>query len=62
MKTLIWKFKYTLEIRRLCGVSFLTGWDMAGSTVESYASDIADGSLTPKQAAEEERDEWLACC
>ncbi len=60
MKTLIWKFKYMLEVRKLCRVSFLTGWDMAGSTVECYASDIADGSLSPKEAAEDDAYEWAA--
>lgn len=62
MKTLIWKIRYALEVRKLCGVSLLVGWDMAGSTVESYASDIADGLLSPKDAAEEERDAWAASC
>jgi len=63
MKTLLWKIKYTLEVRKLLGVSLRMGWDMAGSTVESFASDIADGSLTPKEAAENERNEWAnSCC
>ncbi len=59
MSVIIWKIKYAFEIRRLLKVSLLTGYDMAGATVECYASDIADGNLTPKQASEEERDEWL---
>jgi hypothetical protein len=60
MKTIIWKIKYTLEIRKLCGVSLLVGWDMAGSTLE----EMFDGDTeecTPKEAAEEERDEWIRC-
>ena len=60
MKTLIWKFKYTLAIRKLVGVSLLVGWDMAGSTVEMLGEDI--DHVSPQTAAEEERDEWLACC
>lgn len=57
-----WKLRYAYHARKLMGVSPLTAWDMAETTVESYASDIADGMLSPKDAAEEERDEWLACC
>jgi hypothetical protein len=60
MKTLIWKVRYAVEIRKLVGVSLYTGWQMAGATVESYGDDI--DIWTPKDAAEEERDEWLACC
>lgn len=62
LRILFWKIRYAYHARKLMGVSPLTAWDMAGATVESYASDIADGMLSPKQAAEEERDEWLACC
>jgi hypothetical protein len=61
MKTLIWKIRYTYHVHRLLRVSILYGWDMAGSTVESFGEDIADGDLSPKEAAENERDEWLAC-
>jgi hypothetical protein len=60
MKTLIWKLKYTLAIRKLVGVSLLTGWEQAGTTVEILGDDI--NHVSPQQAAEEERDEWLAYC
>lgn len=60
MKTLLWKIRYAREIRKLCGVSLLTGWDMAGGTVEMLGEDI--DHVSPQTAAEEERDEWLACC
>jgi hypothetical protein len=59
MKTLIWKIRYALEIRKLCGVSLLAGWDMAGSTLEMFGGDTEE--CTPKEAAEEERDEWIQC-
>jgi len=62
MKTLLWKIRYALHARRLLGVSFFVGFEMAGSVVECFASDIADGSLTPLEAAENERDEWAASC
>ena len=60
MKTLLWKIKYTLEARKLLRVSLSLGWEMAGSTVEMLGDDI--NHVSPKQAAEDERDEWLACC
>lgn len=60
MKTLLWKLRYAREIRKLCGVSWLVGWDMAGSAVEMLGADIE--FVSPRTAAEEERDEWLACC
>ena len=34
--------------------------ELAGGAVENYGEDIY--IWTPKQAAEEERDEWLAAC
>lgn len=60
MKTLLWKIKYTLAIRKLVGVSLLVGWDQAGTIVEMLGDDI--DHVSPQQAAEDERDEWLACC
>jgi hypothetical protein len=59
MKTLIWKIRYTIEICRLLHLSPVTGWQMAGSTVEDYGDDI--DIYSPREAAENERDEWLAC-
>ncbi len=59
MKKLIWKIRYTIEIRKLVGVSLRVGWDMAGTTVEDYGDDI--NIWSPRDAAEDERDEWLAC-
>lgn len=49
-----------LEIRKLVGVSLWVGWQMAGSTVEMLGDEIHD--CTPREAAEDERDEWAACC
>lgn len=60
MKTLIWKIRYAFEIRALLCVPLRACWDMAESAVENLGDDIND--CTPKEAAEEERDEWLACC
>jgi hypothetical protein len=60
MKTFIWKIRYALEIRHLLKLSLIMSWQMAGSAVESIGDDI--DICSPKQAAEDERDEWLACC
>ena len=60
MKTLIWKIRYAFEIRRLLKLSLRMSWQMAGCAIENYGNDIEIWS--PKEAAEEERDEWLACC
>lgn len=59
MKTLIWKIRYAIEIRKLTCVSYRVAWDMAGATVEMLGDGIDD--CTPKEAAEEERDEWVRC-
>lgn len=59
MKTIIWKIRYMLAIRRLVGVSFRIGWNMAGGTVESLGDDLEN--CTPLEAAEAERDEWIVC-
>jgi hypothetical protein len=48
-----------LAIRKLLGLSIRASWGMSGSAVENYGDDI--NIWTPQQAAEEERDEWLAC-
>jgi len=61
MKTLIWKLRYAYHARKLLCLPWLMAWDMAGATVEAFEDDIADGDLSPKEAAENERDEWLAC-
>ena len=47
-------------VRKLFGVSLLTGWEQAGTTVEILGDDI--DHVSPQQAAEDERDEWMACC
>ena len=62
MKNLLWKIRYVIEIRKLLRTPLGLSWEMACWTVEVHASDIQDGSLTPRQAAEEERDEWARCC
>jgi len=59
MKVLIWKIKYVIAIRRLLRTPIRVSWDMAGSTIESMGSDI--DIYTPQEAAEAERDEWIAC-
>jgi hypothetical protein len=60
MKTFIWKLRYAVEIRRLIRFPWWICWDMAGATVENLRDEI--DHVTPKEAAEEERDECLACC
>lgn len=60
MKTLIWKIRYALEIRRLLDLPVRVCWDMAGSTVESLGDDIEIWG--PIEAAEDEVEEWRNCC
>lgn len=60
MKTLIWKIRYAIAIRRLLCLSPLMCWQMAGSAIESCGDDIDIWS--PEDIAEEERDAWIASC
>ena len=60
MKTIIWKIRYALEVRKLLGVTLRMGWEMAGSAVESMGDDI--NIWSPKDAAEDERDAWASSC
>jgi hypothetical protein len=60
MRTLFWKIRYVFWIRKFLRLPLAMCWEMAGSTIESYGDDIEIWS--PKSAAEDERDEWRACC
>lgn len=59
MKTMIWKIRFALHIRRLVRAPWKACWDMAGSNLEMVNGDISE---CPAEMAEEERDAWLACC
>jgi hypothetical protein len=54
MKTLIWKIRFAVAIRRLLALSWCLSWQMAGNAVESLGADIDIWS--PEESAEEERD------
>ncbi len=61
MKKLIWKLRYTIEFRRLVRAP----WRMCWQHADAALTDIFNGDPSecdPITAAEEERDEWLACC
>ncbi len=58
MKTLIWKIRFSLTIRRLVCAPWRACWMMAGSNLEMLNGDTSE---CPKVAAEDEREAWLTC-
>lgn len=57
MKKLIWRIRYTIEIRRLLYLSWRVAWDMSGSGLENVNGDTSE---SPLECAEDEYQEWAA--
>lgn len=55
MKTLIWKLRFCLEIRRLLRLSWLMCWQTAEANLEMLGDDLSE---CPVQAANDEFDAW----
>lgn len=56
MKTLIWKIRYALGIRKLLCLNWRTCWDMAGSGLENVNGDTSE---SPKECADDEYQQWV---
>lgn len=57
MKTIIWKIRFSIELRRILRLPWGWCWDSAGSWVEMLKGDLSE---CPKGCAEEEFDSWRA--
>jgi hypothetical protein len=60
MRKILWKLRYTYHVRRLLGLPWRWAWDNAGSAIENIGEDYMIWS--PKDCAEDERDEWAENC
>jgi hypothetical protein len=56
MKTLLWKLRYTLAMRRVARMPWLMCWDHAGAWLEMVNGDITEA--TPAAAVAEEISRW----
>jgi hypothetical protein len=56
MKTLLWKLRYAIAMRRAALLPWLTCWDFAGSWLEMVNGDLSEAA--PADAVAEEISRW----
>jgi len=55
MRKLIWKLRYSIELRRLLALPWQQCWEAAGAWLEMLNGDLSE---SPIECAREEYEEW----